>query len=140
MPTGRVGKDIGPAPATPARPGTRTPGARAEKMLKTSQEGNWKADRMVKDPTATPRSAKRKGGRPARAVASARALRGVDVAAIDPIRVLQEIAADRSAPALARMGAAKALLALPDGSEVRTAAEDTVAARAIRLLAARRAH
>jgi hypothetical protein len=73
-------------------------------------------------------------------VASAKALRGVDVAAVDPVAVLREIAADRSAPALARMGAAKALLTLPDGSEVRTAAEDTIAARAIRLLAARRAH
>jgi hypothetical protein len=50
-------------------------------------------------------------GRPSRAEASAKALRGVDVSACDPLDVLREIAADRSAPASARVAAAKELRA-----------------------------
>jgi hypothetical protein len=69
------------------------------------------------------------------------ALLGVDVAACDPVSVLREILADRSMPGSTRVSAAKVLLALPEGSESRTVAEDTVAARAIRLMAAaRRGH
>ena len=69
---------------------------------------------MVDDPTATPKAPKRKGGRPTRAEASAKALRGVDLAACDPVAILREIAADTSAPAGARVAAAKALLEVQD--------------------------
>jgi hypothetical protein len=51
-------------------------------------------------------------GRPSRAEASAKALRGVDVSSVDPLDVLREIAADTSAPASARVSAAKELLAI----------------------------
>jgi hypothetical protein len=72
---------------------------------------------MGDDPTATPKPPKRKGGRPgrpSRAEASAKALLGVDLAAVDPMRILREIAADTSAPAGARVAAAKALLEVQD--------------------------
>ena len=45
---------------------------------------------MVDDPAATPRKPRRKGGRPSRAEASAKALLGVDVAACDPVSVLRD--------------------------------------------------
>jgi hypothetical protein len=54
----------------------------------------------------------RKPGRPPRSAATSRALRGVDLDAVDPVAVLRSIAADTSAPASARVAAAKALLAL----------------------------
>jgi hypothetical protein len=69
---------------------------------------------MVDDPAATPRKPRRKGGRPSREEASAKALLGVDLAAVDPVAVLREIMADRSTPASARVSAAKALLELRD--------------------------
>jgi len=50
---------------------------------------------MVEDPAATPRKLRRKGGRPSRASASAKALLGVDLTAIDPVAILRAIAADR---------------------------------------------
>ena len=53
---------------------------------------------MVDDPTATPTKPKGKGGRPSRAEASAKALRVVDLTAVDPVAILREIAADRSQP------------------------------------------
>ena len=96
---------------------------------------------MVDNSTATPRKSRRKGGRPSREAASAKALLGVDLTVVDPVAVLREILADRSQPGSTRVSAAKALLALPEGSEARTVAEDTVAARAIELMAAaRKAH
>ena len=52
-----------------------------------------------------------KRGRPTRATASAKALRNVDVDQVNPLQILREIAADRSAPAAARLAAAKALIA-----------------------------
>jgi hypothetical protein len=67
---------------------------------------------MVDDPTATPTKPKGKGGRPSRREASAKALLGVDLAAVDPVAVLREVMADRSAPASARVSAAKVLLEL----------------------------
>ncbi|RAZ90159.1 hypothetical protein DPM33_15130 [Mesorhizobium hawassense] len=76
-----------------------------------------------------------KRGRPTRAAATAKALKGVDVGQIDPMQVLREIAADRSAPAAARLAAAKALMtgghkkADCDGSE-----HDRISARALTLL------
>jgi hypothetical protein len=96
---------------------------------------------MVDDPTATPTKPKGKGGRPSRAEASAKALRVVDLTAVDPVAILREIAADRSQPGSTRVSACRTLLGLSDGSDARTVAEDTVAARAIRLMAAaRKAH
>jgi len=50
---------------------------------------------MVEDPAATPGAPRRKGGRPSRAEASAKALRGVDLTAVDPVAILRAIAADR---------------------------------------------
>jgi hypothetical protein len=96
---------------------------------------------MVDDLAATRSKPKRKGGRPTRAEATTKALLGVDLAAVDPVKVLREIAADQSQPGSARVAAARTLLGLPDGVEARTVAEDTVAERAIRLMtAARKAH
>jgi hypothetical protein len=51
-----------------------------------------------------------KRGRPPRAEASRKALAGIDVGGIDPLDVLRAVAADSSAPASARVAAAKALL------------------------------
>jgi len=65
---------------------------------------------MVDDPAATPRKPKRKGGRPSRASASAKALLGVDLTAVDPVAILRAIAADLSAPASARVAACRTLL------------------------------
>ena len=49
-------------------------------------------------------------GRPTRKVASKKALSGVNVRTIDPVSILQSIAADDSAPASARVAACKALI------------------------------
>ncbi|MER9005912.1 hypothetical protein NKI15_19975 [Mesorhizobium sp. M0862] len=77
-----------------------------------------------------------KRGRPSRAVASKRALKGVDIDAVDPLTVLRQIASDTSAPASARLAAAKALIAqggrkkdAGDGSE-----NDRISERALKLL------
>jgi hypothetical protein len=53
----------------------------------------------------------RRRGRPTRAEQSAKALAGVDLSKLDPLDVLREIAADTSAPASARVAAAKELRA-----------------------------
>jgi hypothetical protein len=60
-------------------------------------------------------------GRPSRAQASRKALRGVDPSSVDPRDVLREIAADRSAPATARVAAARALIADAQDREIREA-------------------
>jgi len=80
---------------------------------------------MVEDPPATPRKPKRKGGRPSRAEASAKALCGVDLTAVDPVAILREIAADLSAPASARVQAARALLDLRDSNPAEDGSGDT---------------
>jgi hypothetical protein len=80
---------------------------------------------MVDNPAATPRKAKQKGGRPTRAEASAKALRGVDLASIDPVAILKEIAGDTSAPAGARVAAAKALLEVQDQDAAENSGGDT---------------
>jgi hypothetical protein len=95
---------------------------------------------MHDDPAATPRKSRRKAGRPRRAEATAKALLGVDLTTCDPVTILRAIALDGSMPGSTRVSACKALLALPEGLEVRTVAEGTVAERAIRLMAARKAH
>lgn len=56
------------------------------------------------------RKPKRKMGRPTRSAASKRALAEIDLTQVDPLSVLRAIAADGSAPAAARVTAAKALL------------------------------
>ncbi|MER8431385.1 hypothetical protein [Mesorhizobium caraganae] len=77
-----------------------------------------------------------KRGRPTRATATAKALRGVDIDAVDPLTVLKQIAADRSAPASARLAAARVLLAQggrkKDNSE--GAEHDRISERALTLL------
>jgi hypothetical protein len=76
---------------------------------------------MGDDPTITPEASRRKGGRPSRLEASAKALHGVDPAAVDPVKILREIAADSSQPGSTRVAACRALLGLqeqpaePDG-------------------------
>lgn len=54
---------------------------------------------------------KKKMGRPTRRLASKKALVGIDLSTVDPVAVLREIAADGSAPASARVAAARALIA-----------------------------
>jgi hypothetical protein len=88
-------------------------------------------------------SPKGKGGRPSRAEASAKALLGVDLAALDPVAVLREIMGDRSQPGSTRVAAARTLLGVrdEDPAEDSAAAAGDVAERAIRLMAAaRKAH
>jgi hypothetical protein len=95
---------------------------------------------MAGEPATTPRKSKQKGGRPSRAEASRKALLGVDLAAVNPTEILRAIAADRSAPASARVAACKALLGVKDQDPAEgSAAAGDVAARAIRLMAARKA-
>jgi hypothetical protein len=90
---------------------------------------------MVDDPTATPRKSKRKGGRPSRAEATAKALLGVDLTAIDPVAILRAIAADTSAPAGARVAAAKALLEVQDQDPAEGSGGDTrINARAAEMM------
>jgi len=96
---------------------------------------------MVDDPAATPRKPRSRGGRPSRAQASAKALRGVDLTAVDPVAILRAIAADSSQPASARVAACRTLLGLKDSAEDSAAAAGDVAERAIRrMAAARKAH
>ena len=57
-----------------------------------------------------------------------------DVAAIDPRKVLQTIAADPSAPVSARVQAARALLAGGDGNAPEDAAVDDVTRLALKLI------
>jgi len=80
---------------------------------------------MVDDPPATPRKPKRKGGRPSRALASAKALLGVDLKAVDPVAILRAIAADLSAPASARVAACRTLLELQDQDSAENPDGDT---------------
>jgi hypothetical protein len=63
---------------------------------------------------------------------------GCDPALIDPKRILASIAADADAPAGARVAACRTLLNLDPADDSAAAASD-VAARAIRLMAARKA-
>jgi hypothetical protein len=94
---------------------------------------------MAKNPDKSPR----RRGRPSKEEEVRRALVeiGCDPALVDPRRVLASIAGDTDAPAGARVAACRTLLGLSEGSDARMVAEDTVAERAIRLMAAaRKAH
>jgi hypothetical protein len=81
---------------------------------------------------------KRKAGRPTRREASKRALSGLDLSNLDPVAVLRTIAGDSSAPASARVAAAKALL-LAGGQRENSPDEnqsggDAVSRQALRIL------
>lgn len=84
---------------------------------------------------------KRKVGRPTRRAASKAALAGIDLNAVDPKAVLRSIAADESAPASARVAAAKALLVLENKGEESEGQEsgDAVSRAALRILQGGRA-
>jgi hypothetical protein len=90
----------------------------------------------------TPENPRSKGGRPTReeALAKQLAATGVDPASIDPRRILAGIAADESAPAHARVAAAKALMAATgdsgeDGAKSNNGiSADEISRRALRLL------
>lgn len=88
------GKDLPPQLVSPGHC-TRA-GEFSQKIMRTRK-------RMAKKPRG-------KRGRPTRKAASTIALAGLDLAAVDPTSVLRSIAADDSAPASARVAAAKALL------------------------------
>jgi hypothetical protein len=75
-------------------------------------------------------------GRPPRAVATAKALVGVDVSAVDPRAILRQIAGDCSAPATARVAACRALLAQSAGAP--GANEDPITELALKLLKQRK--
>jgi hypothetical protein len=96
---------------------------------------------MAEKAALNPETPRRKPGRPSKADEVRRALAevGCDPALIDPKRILASIAADADAPAGARVAACRTLLNLDPVAEDSAAASD-VAARAIRLLAARKAH
>ena len=90
---------------------------------------------MVDDPAATPRAPKRKGGRPSRAEASAKALLGVDLTACDPVAILRAIALDCSQPGSTRVSACRTLLGVQDQDPAEDAGGDTrINARAIALM------
>jgi hypothetical protein len=72
-------------------------------------------------------------GRPTRATRSATALVGVDLSKVDPVAVLRSIAADVTAPATARVQAARALLAYVKEDTPETL--DPVTAAAIKTMA-----
>ena len=79
----------------------------------------------------------KKTGRPSRKAASKKALVGVDLSAVDLIAVLRSIAADDSAPASARVAAAKALLVggkRADEPEDQSGGGDAVSRAALRIL------
>jgi hypothetical protein len=77
---------------------------------------------------------KRRRGRPSRSDASAKALSGVDLTKLDPKQVLAEIAADSSAPAMARFQAARTLLSLTEGKPEKPAEHDATTELALRIL------
>jgi hypothetical protein len=78
----------------------------------------------------------RRRGRPNRQQASDKALTTVDLSDVDPVRILREIASDRSVPATARVAACKALLSGGENSSTRETVsnKDAVTRRALRLL------
>jgi hypothetical protein len=90
---------------------------------------------MVDDPAVTPRRPKRKGGRPSRAEASAKALLGVDLTAVDPVAILRAIAADRSMPGSTRVAACRALLGVQNPDPAQGSGGDTrINARAVAMM------
>jgi hypothetical protein len=98
---------------------------------------------MANEAATVPGKPRPKGGRPTRAEATAKALAAlaIDPRTVDPLAVLAGIMVDVSLPASARVQAARALIAARDQRPAEDfAASSDVAARAIRLMAARKAH
>jgi hypothetical protein len=98
---------------------------------------------MTEKSAVIPGPPRRKRGRPSRQEATARALAAlaIDPRTVDPLAVLAGIMVDVSLPAAARVQAARALIAARDQGPAKDfAAGSDVAARAIRLMAARKAH
>jgi hypothetical protein len=89
---------------------------------------------MVDDPAATPRKPRRKGGRPSRAEASAKALLGVDLTAVDPVAILRAIAADKSQPGSTRVSACRTLLGVPDQAAEGSDGDTRINARAVAMM------
>lgn len=93
---------------------------------------------MTKKTGATKAKRKVKRGRPTRAAASKKALKGVDLSAVDPEQILRSIAADTSAPATARLQAVRELrksAAAPQSQQEREQQEaDPVARRALLII------
>jgi hypothetical protein len=85
------------------------------------------------NPGMTPKKVRPKGGRPSRAEASAKALLGVDLAAVDPVAILRTIASDASVPASARVAACRALLGQRDHDPTDSPGND-INARAVALM------
>jgi hypothetical protein len=108
--------------------------ARALENAKNPPWLNLRAGQMVDDPHATHGKPKRKGGRPLRAEASAKALRGLDLTAIDPVAILRQIAADSSAPASARVQACRALLGVQGQPAERSGGDSRINERAIAMM------
>jgi hypothetical protein len=77
-----------------------------------------------------------KVGRPTRRAASKTALEQVDLSAVDPVAVLRAIAGDTSAPASARVAAARALISDDRRSSEKPEPEkiDAVSRYALRIL------
>jgi hypothetical protein len=88
---------------------------------------------MIDDPAATPKAPKRKGGRPTRSEASVKALRGVDLTAVDPVAILRQIAADCSQPGSTRVAACKTLLGVQD-DPVEGSGDPRINARAVAMM------
>jgi hypothetical protein len=98
---------------------------------------------MAEKPALNPDPPRRKRGRPTLKEEVRRALAeiGVDPQTVDPLAVLASIMMDATLPASARVQAARALIAARDqGPAENSAAASDVAARAIRLMTARKAH
>jgi hypothetical protein len=94
-----------------------------------------RAKQMGDNPAATHKSPKRKGGRPSRAEASAKALRGVDLTTVDPVAILRAIAADQSQPGSTRVMACRALLGVQNQDPAANPGGDTrINARAAALM------
>jgi hypothetical protein len=96
---------------------------------------NLRAKQMGDNPPATPKASKRKGGRPSRGEASAKALLGVDLTTIDPVAILRAIAADQSQPGSTRVMACRALLGVQNQDPAANPGGDTrINARAAALM------
>jgi hypothetical protein len=98
---------------------------------------------MVEKPVLNPNPPRRKRGRPTKAEELRRelAVLAIDPRSVDPLAVLAAIMMNPNLPASARVQAARALIAARDQDPAGdVAAAGDVAERAIRLLAARKAH
>jgi hypothetical protein len=149
-----VGKCLAAARAMTARPVTRSfcaragenPGKPASTCGRECQVSLLQPDldptSMAEKSVVIPGAPQRKRGRPSKEEATRRALAAIliDPRGVDPLAVLAGIMMDVSAPAGARVSAAKALLAARDPEQPEVSVTSDVAERAIRLLASRKAH